>query len=383
MRLLLGILVFSLTTISLTAQQNVRSLGQLPDLVKETSGLLLSNEVIITHNDSGGNPELYEIDTLSLAIKRTITIANAAQKDWEDLAEDDDYIYIGDFGNNRGDRQDLAVLRIAKQAYFSSTSVNAEFINFSYPDQDSFEPTNQTDWDAEAFFVQNDSLVILTKQWVSQGTVAYKIPKTPGNHVAVKKDSYNVNGLVTGASFDPTKNQLYLIGYSQLLAPFFVQVDEVSDAAVFTGTKNKTNLLIGFAQTESIAFNGESKIYFTSEEFINQNPPVNTKARLFQFDLVVDNDELPPEEPIEPEPIEFNNLIIAKSSTSDLLQFKLEKNLAVEAVAIFDLSGKQVYYKPLELMPRSEIDTSFLTPSIYFIAFILNDGFVSKPFVVN
>ena len=58
----------------------------MPERVKETSGLLFLDGKIMTHNDSGDAANLYEIDSLSGIIVRTISISNATNIDWEDMA---------------------------------------------------------------------------------------------------------------------------------------------------------------------------------------------------------------------------------------------------------------------------------------------------------
>ena len=60
-------------------QSTIEEKFELPDEVKETSGLLFFNEKVITHNDSGDGPYLYEIDTINGNISRVITITNATQ----------------------------------------------------------------------------------------------------------------------------------------------------------------------------------------------------------------------------------------------------------------------------------------------------------------
>jgi len=75
--------------------------------ISETSGLIYYDNKLITHNDSGNAAELYEINSVNGSITRTITISNATNIDWEDIAQDDTYIYIGDIGNNSGSRTDL------------------------------------------------------------------------------------------------------------------------------------------------------------------------------------------------------------------------------------------------------------------------------------
>ncbi len=150
------LIFFLLISLILTGQQPSQELGPMPDIVFETSGLIFYNGKLVTHNDSGNTPQLFEIDTVSLEITRTVTLKNVENVDWEDIAQDDLYIYIGDFGNNLGTRQDLAIYRIAKSDYNGSDSVMAEVINFEYEDQVDFTNVGNSDWDAEALFVLND-----------------------------------------------------------------------------------------------------------------------------------------------------------------------------------------------------------------------------------
>ena len=50
-------------------------------------------------------------------ILRTISIANASNIDWEDLAENDTHLFIADIGNNNGNRQDLKIYTILKSDF--------------------------------------------------------------------------------------------------------------------------------------------------------------------------------------------------------------------------------------------------------------------------
>jgi len=79
---------------------------KLPEKVKETSDLLFLDGKIITHNDSGDDA-LYKINSLSGVIVRTVSISNATNIDWKDMAENDTHIFIADIGSNNGNRLDL------------------------------------------------------------------------------------------------------------------------------------------------------------------------------------------------------------------------------------------------------------------------------------
>lgn len=81
--------VFLFSNYCLFAQSiSLRKVTTLPSIVQETSGIETTNPVYIwTHNDSGGEPELYKIDTFGTLIK-TIVIKNAQNTDWEDVTSD-------------------------------------------------------------------------------------------------------------------------------------------------------------------------------------------------------------------------------------------------------------------------------------------------------
>ncbi|MAU25885.1 MAG: secretion protein [Muricauda sp.] len=382
MRTLVYIVIFLGSAFS-WAQGDIQVVGSLPQQIFETSGLIYYDGKLITHNDSGNLAQLYELDTVSLEITRTVTIENATNVDWEDIAQDDTYIYVGDIGNNNGDRQNLAVLKIAKQDYDTSDTVAAERIDFFYEDQENFTTSPNSDWDAEALFVLGEDLVILTKQWQAQGTVAYRIPKFPGAFLAERLGSYPVNGLVTGATFDPQSNALYLVGYNQFLAPFFMVFDGVGEQDIFSGEVKKTNLNVGFAQIEALE-KVDSLFYATSEQFNNSNPPISSASRLFRFSL--DADEVPveeeEEEPENPPKMANDNdrLLLYKSFESTILNYRLNTNRAIFGMGIFDASGRQVQFVPLEELQNDAIDLSTLGSSVYYFTFFLRGKTLSKPF---
>jgi hypothetical protein len=126
--LTLILLFFGLLTIKSQTAASVTNL-QTPTL-DESSGLIFYNNTIITHNDSGNQANLYEIDASTGTITRTVTITNATNVDWEDIAQDASYIYIADIGNNYGNRTDLKIYKISKVDYDDADdSAAAEIIS--------------------------------------------------------------------------------------------------------------------------------------------------------------------------------------------------------------------------------------------------------------
>ncbi|MGB5360957.1 MAG: T9SS C-terminal target domain-containing protein [Eudoraea sp.] len=381
----LNIFSFFLPVIFLNAQVSATLVGTLPEDVLESSGLIYYKNKLITHNDSGNSPRMYEIDTLSSQIIRTITIDNATNIDWEDITQDESYIYIGDFGNNTGNRQDLVIYRVAKSDYDLSNTISAERIDFSYEDQTDFSEIQNSDWDAEAMVDFNDQLLIFTKQWQTNGTVAYSIPKIPGSYSAKNLGFYDVSGLVTGATYNNFSNVLMLLGYSSQLQPFIVRIDELTSNFSFNGTEEKSDLGIGFSQVEGITYSDSNTYYISSERFQNNVPPITLASQLYTFeteDTPLEAEGPPVEIPIDTEKLE-NELIIYRTFGSSELQYDLNSSAPLFGRAIFDITGKRVRHTNGNLIENNSIDLSGLGSAVYYLTFYLQGITISKPFILD
>jgi hypothetical protein len=144
----------------------------LPSTLSENSGMIFWKNLLWLHNDSGGDAAIYGLDTVSNTIRRRVTIKDAVNIDWEDMAQDDTHIYLGDFGNNsNGARANFNIYKIAKKDITDTTgniSVHAETIKFTYDDQPEKRvpvPANTTNWDCEAMISYKEKLYLFTKQW--------------------------------------------------------------------------------------------------------------------------------------------------------------------------------------------------------------------------
>ena len=144
----------------MSSQEVLTEKFDLPKKVNETSGLIFYNNQIITHNDSGGKPKLYVLDTLNGRVVRTVTVLNAVNEDWEEIAQDNDDIYIGDFGNNRGSRRDLKIYKISKTDFLQNDTISAKTIDFSLSDQVNFDASKKNNFDIEAVVAVDDLSLI-------------------------------------------------------------------------------------------------------------------------------------------------------------------------------------------------------------------------------
>jgi hypothetical protein len=251
----------------------------------ETSGLIKWGNYIWTHNDSDDN-NLYVLDSANGNLMQYYSLNGKTNTDWEEISQDADFIYVGDFGNNQnGNRTDLKILRIDKNSLLANTPI-IETINFSYSNQTSFTPTgsNNTDFDCEAFIVSADSIFLFTKQWISNKTGVYSVPKSPGTYVAVLKSSYDVQGLITGATYLESKNLVALCGYSNSLQPFIYLLYDYNGTEFFGGNKRKIEIALPFHQVEGIASSNGLK-YFISNEHFSEAQLIDIPQKLHILDL--------------------------------------------------------------------------------------------------
>lgn len=277
MNRILFFLIFT-SYFSISAQQiTVTPLTDLSSIVNESSGLIYLNGKIITHNDSGNLPILYEVDSTSQIINRQVVIANSSNNDWEDICFDSAFIYIADFGNTFNNRYDLNVLKISIDDYVNTTNdtILAETISFSYSDQFDFSYSDsQTNFDAETLISYEDSLYIFTKNWNNERTNIYSLSKQPGNYLISRIDSFNSNGLITGGDYNTLTNQVILIGY-KIPVPFVIKLSQYSAGKFSNGIIEKEILFLqGSPQVEGITVIDEYNYFFSAEESLFGSPKI-------------------------------------------------------------------------------------------------------------
>ncbi len=280
---------------------------KLPSTLSETSGLIYYNGLFWTHNDSGGEPEIYGIDTLKGKLVQTIHL-NATNKDWEDIAQDDDYIFIGDFGNNIGTRNDLCIYRIEKKQILlqGDISLTPEVIRFKWDKSAEMSfPNRKTNFDCEAMFSLHDRLILLTKNWGNQRTSIYSLPKVPGDHSPIFLLDFNADGLITGADFLEIDETLALSGYKNYV-PFvwLIKNFQTIDTKGWTALRLELDDRAA-SQAEGICFGPAKFLYLSSEAtafypaliFKLDYPSLSSHLPLrgedvFSYQYAFDNDQL-------------------------------------------------------------------------------------------
>lgn len=254
----------------------------LPEKLKEISTLEYDDGFFWGLNDSGGEAEIYKFNAETGKIAQTVSITNANNRDWEEITSSEQYIFIGDFGNNNGNRKDLAIYYIPKNQIGEGVEVSAKAqkIEFSFPEQKNFNPGDKaTNFDCEAMFFHNGKLHLFTKEWTNYATTHYTLEVKPGKQTAKKIEVFKTNYMVTGAYMDASPisntNGFYFIGYTKDGFAFISGFDAPKKGSdkFFDEKINKFSLPLGFTaqtgQVEGISIKPDkpSVICYSNEDF--------------------------------------------------------------------------------------------------------------------
>ncbi len=119
----LNSIIFSIAlTLSTALTGQFKYQTELPDYLEETSGICHSPEGLWNVNDGGNGSLIYLYPEIQY--QKWLTTGsfdyNAVRTyrlpipniDWEAISTDSTYLYIGDFGNNKGNRKDLCIYKI-------------------------------------------------------------------------------------------------------------------------------------------------------------------------------------------------------------------------------------------------------------------------------
>lgn len=341
----------------------IKLCSKLSDSLSESSGLAIIDNQFWSHNDSYNPSIIYMFDSLTGTIKHSVFIRNYPNTDWEDITQDNKYIYIGNFGNNGGSRKDLSILKIKKSDINLSTSidtVNADIIRFSMGDQTDFKDTFiSNNYDMEAFLYFNDSLHLFSKNWVDKQSRHYVCPTDTGNHVLMPVETIDVGGQISGATIN-ANGVVALIGYTKPLYPCFIWLCwDHQNLRLNSGNRRKIDLgtTLYPGQIEGVAMRGNT-IYITNENKV-------AVQQLLKLDMSkwIDNN---PNNSI-------GDTFIARTVVSysngklNIQSIDIRNGMKLK---IYDINQKEVYnseFKSIESSSNESFDISQLAKGMYII----------------
>jgi hypothetical protein len=317
--------------------------ANLVDTLSENSGLVWVAGKLYTFNDSGSGTKVYEVMANGTII-RSIHIANSTNVDWEAMTSDSTYFYLGDFGNNNGNRTDLCIYRLLKSEVCNNTidTVVAEKMNFSWSDQLDFTSAfNANNFDCEAFYATEDSLFLFSKNWVDLKTKCYALPNYWTDTLnATLSSQFDVDGLITDACKDTINDRIYLLGYKNNGSNFYTSFiwclwDHASNF-IFSGNKRRIEIgnVLTVSQTEGIALSDNGTAYVSAEKVINI---ITIPAKLFTFNFSAYFEETNGLESLSNEsPYQISYILINEGI------IELAINVPFREVYIEDIQGKRI-----------------------------------------
>ena len=332
----------------------------LPTAVSESSGLLEWSNQLLTHNDND-DTSLYVINKINGEVEDTIALPGIVNRDWEEISQDADFIYIGDFGNNvSGNRANLRIYRIAKASLNDSPEI--ETIAFNYEDQQNLAavPANTTEFDCEAFVVTDEFIYLFTKQWSTKHTSVYRMPKMPGSYIAHQVSTYNVQGLITGASYNAEKKLIALTGYSAFLQPFLFLLYDFEGDDFFGANKRKVSLALPFHQVESIASSDGIHFFLTNEKLMQQGLSVSAKLHTVDLTALIAN--YISEASLSMNPVQSGREIVWYDAINH--NIRLSQTGDGSAYCLYDLTGREIRHG---FLTNSSIDVSGTSPGLYWL----------------
>ena len=251
----------------------------LPVDMKEVSGHVKAGGQWYAHNDGSDNSSFYRFNPETGELTQEVKLKNASNKDWEDITASSTHIYLGDFGNNNNDRQNLGIYKVPLSKIGNSASETVDdnewtFIPFSYEDQTDFTtvPDDSTVFDCEAVIFFNGKLHLFTKNRKDYITSHYVVNQATGK--AEKLETFDTDGMITGADLSPDGKVVALIGYNlKGLPSVFVWLLwdwQPGSDLLFGG--NKRRIEFGSAlvsgQAEGIGFADNRTGYITNERTV-------------------------------------------------------------------------------------------------------------------
>lgn len=183
------------------------------DRYAEISGMtysLLHRDVIWVHNDSGGGPYIYAVDSTTCRTLARVTIAGIEARDIEAIATGRDrkgrpVLWVGDLGDNRDSWPEVFLHRIREPRVLVDRTVTPRTYRVTYRDRPH---------DAETLLADPTStrLWIVTKQ-LAHGRL-YELPdRLSRSEVNVARPVHQEGGLVTDGAVSPDGSRYVLRDY--------------------------------------------------------------------------------------------------------------------------------------------------------------------------
>ena len=253
----------------------------------EVSGIafLRSNHRLYAIADHGNPNRIFALDSTG-TITQEIVVQNATNEDWEDLATDNnDRLFIGDFGSNDNDRRERVIYTLDNIAYAKKIldTVYAKKTLFTLSDQKAFPPgLDERNFDIESLIYKDGFFYLFSRNRIRKnfnGTVkVYKLPAKEGTYVAQLVMQHDLcdnkkTCFVTGATLSQDTKTILLLSHEKIF-----RLTGFSDANFFDGNIEQIDFNYR-SQQEGITFKNTTTLYLADER------RAHTGGNLYEFKL--------------------------------------------------------------------------------------------------
>jgi hypothetical protein len=192
----------------------------LSEELKEISGIQYINDtLLVAHNDGGNGPLLYFLNPNTGIILKRVFVKDVKNTDWEDIALDGKYLFIGNFGNNNNKRKNLSILRVSWKDALIKDTISSEFMTFEFSEQKAFPPEKKAlNFDTECLTFADGYLWLFTKNRTEPFdgvTNVYRVKFQDNTHAILKKE-YSIKIGSKGWMFDSVTGGDFAYGYFYL-----------------------------------------------------------------------------------------------------------------------------------------------------------------------
>ncbi len=232
--------------------------------IAEASGIgdSRTNENALWVIEDSGNPPQLLLLGHDGKVKNKLPLPNATNRDWEDIAVSEGYVYVGDIGDNNQKYASYKIYKAPEPAAGASEVTAVETISFAYPDGAH---------DAEAFLVapQSGDIYVITKR--DSLAQVYKIAapySTTSANVAEKVGQLSFTNVVS-ASLAPDGGKLIVKTYDAVYQYPVLNKEPIAAALKHVPSKLPYQTE---PQGEAVCFKRDGSGYFTlSEQFMGKD----------------------------------------------------------------------------------------------------------------